>query len=77
MKKIINDPMAFVDETIEGILAAFPGHLKRCPGSDRALMRGDGPVEGKVAIITGGGSGHLPVFLGYVGPGLLDAVSIG
>lgn len=77
MKKLINDPMAFVDETIEGILLARPDHLKRCPGSDRALMRADGPIEGKVSIITGGGSGHIPVFLGYVGPGLLDAVAIG
>lgn len=77
MKKIINDPMAFVDETIEGILLAYPDHFQRCAGSTRALMRADGPIAGKVAIITGGGSGHLPVFLGYVGPGLLDAVSIG
>ncbi|MGD9494825.1 MAG: dihydroxyacetone kinase subunit DhaK [Armatimonadota bacterium] len=77
MKKLINDPLAFVDETIEGILLAWPQHLKRCEGSSRALMRADGPVAGKVAIVTGGGSGHIPVFLGYVGPGLLDAVSIG
>ena len=77
MKKWINDPFAFVDETIEGILLAHPGHLKRCDGSKRALMRADGPIEGKVAIVTGGGSGHIPVFLGYVGPGLCDAVSIG
>lgn len=77
MKKLINDPFAFVDETIEGILLARPRHLKRCEGSSRALMRADGPIEGKVAIVTGGGSGHIPVFLGYVGPGLLDAVSIG
>ncbi|MEA3400755.1 MAG: dihydroxyacetone kinase subunit DhaK [Armatimonadota bacterium] len=77
MKKLINDPFEFVDETIEGILAAWPDHLKRCEGSDRALMRADGPVEGKVSIVTGGGAGHIPVFLGYVGPGLLDAVSIG
>ncbi len=77
MKKLINDPMNFVDETIEGILLARPDHLKRCEGTDRALMRADGPVEGKVAILTGGGSGHIPLFLGYVGPGMLDAVSIG
>jgi len=77
VKKLINDPLDFVDETIEGILVAYPNHLKRCEGSQRALMRADGPVESKVAIVTGGGSGHLPVFLGYVGPGLLDAVSIG
>jgi len=77
VKKLINDPLDFVDETIEGILLAYPDHLKRCESSQRALMRADGPVEGKVAIVTGGGSGHIPVFLGYVGPGLLDAVSIG
>ncbi len=77
MKKLINDPFEFVDETIEGVLLAHPEHLKRCDGSRRALMRTDGPVEGKVAIVTGGGSGHIPIFLGYVGPGLCDAVSIG
>ncbi len=77
MKKLINDPYDFVDETIEGVLLAYPDHLKRCEGSDRALMRADGPVEDKVAIVTGGGAGHIPVFLGYVGPGLCDAVSIG
>ena len=77
MKKLINDPYEFVDETIEGVLLAHPDHFKRCEGSHRALMRMDGPVEGKVAIVTGGGSGHIPIFLGYVGPGLCDAVSIG
>jgi dihydroxyacetone kinase len=67
MKKIINDPYAFPDETIEGILRAHPGAL-RAVGSDmRALVRADAPVLGKVGIVTGGGSGHLPVFLGYVG----------
>ena len=77
MKKLINHPEAFVDETIEGILLAHPGHLKRAPGTPRGLMRADAPVAGKVAIATGGGSGHIPVFLGYVGPGLLHGVSIG
>ncbi len=77
MKKIINHPEAFVDETIEGILLAHPNHLKRAADTHRGLVRADAPVKGKVAIATGGGSGHLPVFLGYVGPGLLDGVSIG
>lgn len=77
MKKLINDPFAVVEETIEGLLLAYPNHLKRAPGSSRVLMRADGPVMDKVAIVTGGGSGHIPIFLGYVGPGLLDAVSIG
>lgn len=77
MKKLINDPFAVVDETIEGILLAYPKHLKRAESSSRVLMRADGPIKDKVAIVTGGGSGHIPIFLGYVGPGLLDAVSIG
>ena len=77
MKKIINHPEAFVDETIEGILLAHPNHLKRAPDTHRGLVRSDAPVKGKVAIATGGGSGHIPVFLGYVGPGLLHGVSIG
>ncbi|MBI2844098.1 MAG: dihydroxyacetone kinase subunit DhaK [Armatimonadetes bacterium] len=77
MKKIINDPFEVVEETISGILKAYPFHLKAVPGSKRALMRADGTIDGKVAIVTGGGSGHIPVFLGYVGHGLCDAVAIG
>lgn len=77
MKKIINKPEDFVEETIEAILMAHPGQYRRAADTDRGLVRADAPVTGKVAIATGGGSGHLPVFLGYVGPGLLDGVSIG
>jgi dihydroxyacetone kinase len=77
MKKIINDPYRVVDETISGILKAYPDHLRLSGLSPRVLLRRDAPVKGKVGLCTGGGSGHIPVFLGYVGPGLLDAVSIG
>lgn len=77
MKKIINDPYQVVEETLSGILKAYPDHLKRADGSPRVLVRADAPVRGKVGIATGGGSGHLPVFLGYVGPGLADAVAVG
>ncbi len=77
MRKIINDPSLVEDQTVDGILAAFPGHLKRIPGTTRGLVRGDAPLQGKVGIATGGGSGHLPLFLGYVGPGLATGVSIG
>jgi len=77
MKKLINDPYQVVDETVSGILKAYPYHLRMAKGSSRALVRRDAPVKGKVAICTGGGSGHIPVFLGYVGPGLLDGVSVG
>ena len=77
MKKIINDPMAVVDEMMDGILKAHPGALKSVGGDLRAIVRADAPVKGKVAIATGGGSGHLPVFMGYVGKGLVDGSSIG
>jgi dihydroxyacetone kinase len=77
MKKIINDPYQVVDEAISGILKAYPGHLRMASGSTRALLRADAPVKGKVSICTGGGFGHVPLFLGYVGPGLLDGVSVG
>jgi len=77
MKKIINDPHQVVEETISGILKAYPYHLRQGKTSARVLVRSDAPVRGKVAVCTGGGSGHIPVFLGYVGPGLLDGVSIG
>lgn len=76
MKKIINEPMAFVDEMLEGILAAHPDQLKATE-DPRAIVRAAAPIEGKVAILTGGGSGHLPVFLGYVGQGLADGVAVG
>ena len=77
MKKIINDPYQVVDETLSGILKAYPYQLRATKDSPRALVRADAPIKGKVGICTGGGSGHIPVFLGYVGPGLLDGVSIG
>jgi dihydroxyacetone kinase-like protein len=77
MKKIINAPEKFVDEMLEGLLAAHPDQLKSVGGDLRALTRADAPKSGKVGIITGGGSGHLPVFLGYVGKGLADGVAVG
>jgi dihydroxyacetone kinase len=76
VQKILNDPQAFVDEMIEGILAAHPQELRRV-GAGRCLVRAGAPVSGKVAIVTGGGSGHLPLFLGYVGDGLCDGVAVG
>ena len=77
MKKIINDPYQVVEEVIGGVLKAYPHHLKAAEGSERALMRKDAPVKDKVAIVTGGGAGHIPVFLGYVGQGLCDGVAVG
>jgi dihydroxyacetone kinase len=77
MRKIINDPNDFVDEVVDGILAAHPRMLKAVTEDRRALARADAPIDGHVGIVTGGGSGHLPLFLGYVGQGLCTAVAVG
>jgi dihydroxyacetone kinase-like protein len=77
MKKLLNDPDAFVDEMLDGLLLAHPQLLKAASDDRRALVRADAPLDGKVGIVTGGGSGHLPVFLGYVGAGLCTGVAIG
>lgn len=77
MKKIINCPENFVNEVIEGILIAHPDKLRAVSEDKRSLVRLNSPIPGKVAIATGGGSGHLPIFLGYVGTGLADGVAVG
>ena len=75
MKKILNNPADYVDEMLEGMIAAHP-EIYAQP-EPRVIARAGGATEGKVGIVTGGGSGHLPVFTGYVGAGLLDAAAIG
>jgi phosphoenolpyruvate---glycerone phosphotransferase subunit DhaK len=77
MKKILNNPENYVPELLNGLLAAHPGRLKSAGGDVHCIVRADAPVKGKVGIVTGGGSGHLPVFLGYVGRGLLDGCAVG
>ncbi len=77
MKTFYNSAENYVNEMLEGILAAHPDLLKTVSGEIRSVMRADAPVKGKVSIATGGGSGHLPVFMGYVGKGLLDGVAVG
>lgn len=77
MKKFLNKPEAFVDEMLEGILAAHPDQLTNVADDLRCIVRADAPVAGKVGLATGGGSGHLPLFLGYVGSGMLDGCSVG
>jgi dihydroxyacetone kinase-like protein len=77
MQKILNKPTEFVEEMLEGILEAHPAQLRAIGGDRHVLVRADAPVSGKVGVATGGGSGHLPLFLGYVGNGLLDGVAVG
>ncbi len=77
MKKILNDPFSYADETLRGLTRAYPQYYRLVEGTTRVIARADGPIQGKVGIVSGGGSGHLPIFTGYVGPGLLDACACG
>jgi len=77
MKKILNEPVAYVDEMLEGLCAAHPEYFRRSGPHGRLISRATGAVPGKVGIVSGGGSGHLPVFTGFVGRGLLDTCAIG
>ena len=76
-QKLINDGGAVVDEMLAGIAAAHPDHACLLENAPRALVAKNGPRKGKVALIVGGGSGHEPTFLGYVGKGLADACAVG
>lgn len=75
MKKFLNDPKDFVDEMLEGIYAAHPDVTYT--NDDKRCYVTAHPRKGKVGIATGGGSGHLPLFLGYVGDGMLDGCAVG
>ena len=77
MKKFLNKPEDFVDEMIKGIIAAHPEQLTYVENDLRCIVKSGEKKKGKVGLATGGGSGHLPLFLGYVGEGLLDGCSVG
>jgi len=76
MKKIINNPSNFVEESIVGLIKSHPDVYALAKDNNRVITRANKSSK-KVGIVTGGGSGHLPVFTGYVGKGFLDACAIG
>ncbi len=76
-KKFLNNPDDVVDEMLDGIVRAHASYIMPIKGSNRALAARAGPRAGKVGLVIGGGTGHEPCFLGYVGKGLADAVAIG
>ncbi|MDZ4096705.1 MAG: dihydroxyacetone kinase subunit DhaK [Paracoccaceae bacterium] len=76
-KKIINSGDDVVDEMVDGILLAHSELVFAVPGSPRSLIARHGPRPGKVGMVVGGGSGHEPSFLGFVGKGVADAAAIG
>ena len=76
-KKLINAPENIIAELIEGMVGAHPDMLRVEGETGRAVVAVDGPRDGKVGIVVGGGSGHEPAFAGYVGRGLADAAAVG
>jgi dihydroxyacetone kinase-like protein len=76
MKKIINDPETVVQDALRGMQAAH-SDLLSVHYDPAVVVRADAPVQGKVAIISGGGSGHEPLHGGFVGRGMLDAACPG
>ena len=76
MKKLINRPEDAVNEELEGVAAAHADRLSVHTGPNY-IVRVDAPVQGKVAIVSGGGSGHEQAHGGFVGWGMLDAACTG
>ena len=76
MKKIINEPSNFVRESIQGLVVSHPDIYSFAEDNESVITRAT-KASNKVGIVTGGGSGHLPVFTGYIGEGMLDACAIG
>lgn len=76
MQRFINDPDLVVEDTVRGFVKAH-GDLVKLGENPRVVAYALAPVRGKVGVITGGGSGHEPAFLGYVGRNMLDAVAVG
>jgi dihydroxyacetone kinase-like protein len=76
MKKLINDPANVVREELQGIEAAH-SDLVKVSYDPYTVVRADAPVQGKVALVSGGGSGHEPMHGGFVGMGMLDAACPG
>lgn len=76
MQRIVNDPTMVVEDMIQGFVAAHPDLV--APTDNARVLRFTGaPRPGKVGIVTGGGSGHKPAFIGYIGRNMLDAVAVG
>src|ERR1700731_863374 len=76
MRKFLNDPAAVVKESLAGLAAAH-ADLLRYDVANQIIVRKDAPKKGKVALISGGGSGHEPMHGGFVGLGMLDGACAG
>jgi dihydroxyacetone kinase len=77
LRKLLNQPEKFVDEMLEGLLLAHPALVRAVGGEPRAIVLAVNDPRPRVTIATGGGSGHLPLFVGYVQPGFADGCAVG
>ena len=76
MTYVYNDPAAFKDDVIRGFAAAYPQYVDRVEGAS-GFVRAGGPLDGKVSLVIGGGSGHYPSYSGVVGTGFADGAVLG
>jgi dihydroxyacetone kinase len=76
MTHVYNDPAEFASDVIKGFAAAHPQHVQRVEGAS-GFVRAGGPLEGKVSLVIGGGSGHYPSYNGVVGTGFADGAVLG
>lgn len=77
MQRFINDPDDLVDETVAGFVKAHRDLVRLDSENPRVVVATSAPARGRVGIVTGGGSGHEPAFIGYAGRNLVDAVAVG
>lgn len=77
MKKMMNSSVDVVEEMIEGYVMAHPNYMSQLPANKRSLVTKKADKNRKVGILVGGGSGHEPGFMGYVGQGMADGVAVG
>jgi dihydroxyacetone kinase-like protein len=76
MQRFVNNPDEVVEDTVKGFVKAHP-QIVRLAENPRVVVAKNSPVAGKVGVVTGGGSGHEPAFIGYTGRNMLDAVAVG
>ncbi len=76
MQRFINNPDEVVEDTVKGFVKAH-SDIVRLADNPRVVVAKGAPVAGKVGVVTGGGSGHEPAFIGYTGRNMLDAVAVG
>ncbi len=76
MTHVYDDPARFKDDVLTGFAAAYPGYVQRVPDAS-GFVRAGGPLEGKVSLVVGGGSGHYPSYSGVVGTGFADGAVLG